>query len=162
MNRTIFCGGGVEMSTIFRGTQYSERCLRLPASSPCWKPLIPLSHLFIIIYRHVNTLSPLKIGTLVCKTIINWQFGKRISVQSVKAVYVRVFQLGEGEYCENYRKISLIAFIGPAKGPQQAALLLCIVCQLRPWSLHITKQRLLVIGCRGRGPSWPQNIFQHW
>ena len=99
-----------------------------------------LSYLFIIIYRHVNTLSPLKIGTLVCKTIIDWQFGKRVSVQVVKAVYVRVFQLGEGEYCENYRKISLIAFIGPAKGPQQAALLLCIVpAQTLISSHHKTK-----------------------
>ena len=38
---------------------------------------------------------------------------------------IRVFQLGEGEYnIVNYGKISLL-LIGPATGPQQAALHTC-------------------------------------
>ena len=45
-----------------------------------------------------------------------------------------------GPYFENYRKISLIAFIGPAKGPQQAALLLwCVPAQTLVSSHHKTK-----------------------
>ena len=62
---------------------------------------------------------------------------------------IRVFQLGEGEYKIQYCELrqNFVAPYWSGHGPTAGCS--AYVCQLRAWSPHITKQRLLVIGCRG-------------